>query len=125
MSDKKEGILQELFDSFKYMRESKKGKYSLDTYLDIVGEYADRLIVQCKNEGYGYMGGHCKVSSDVEQPNQFLFQIELFFEKDDGNNLKKEAERCLTCSMFTSETITRIKEHKEMVFDIKEPAEGE
>lgn len=125
MSDKKRGILQEFFDSFKYMRESIKGKYSLDTYLDIVGEYADRLIIACRNEGYNYMGGSCKVSSDNNHTNHFLFRVELFFENNEGNNLKKDAERYLECNMFTSETVAKIREKKEMIFDIDSPAEEE
>ena len=35
-------VWRELWDSIKYCKESKSGKYSIDTYLDIVGEYTDR-----------------------------------------------------------------------------------
>lgn len=43
-----DSVWSELLNSIKYLKESKKGKYSLDTYLDIIGEYTDRLKKQKK-----------------------------------------------------------------------------
>lgn len=122
MSDKKDSILQELFDAFKYMRESKKGKYSLDTYLDIIGEYTDRLILQCQKDGCVYMGGNCKVCVADKCLNQILFRIELFFEDKEKKGVIKEAERHLECSKFTTESVVKIKENGELIFEIEAPA---
>ena len=122
--DKKKGNLQELFDSLKYAYESKKGKYSLDTYLDIIGEFADRTIREYQNDNNSYMGGDCHVSSDPMTDNSLIFQIELYFKGPDGQNIKKEATRQIEASRFTSESVERIKSAQELVFPIEAPTGG-
>ena len=123
--EKKEGIFQELFDSIRYMRESKKGRYSLDTYLDIVGEYADRIILDCKEKGYLYKGGNCSASVDVNNASQFLFGIKMYFENENAETIEKAAERCIDANKFTTETISKIRESKELIFEIDEPISRE
>lgn len=122
---KKEGIFQELFDSIRYMIESKKGRYSLDTYLDIVGEYADRIILDCREKGYLYKGGNCRVSADVNNESQFCLGVRLYFENENAENIEKVAERYIDANKFTTETILKIRERKELVFEIDEPVNRE
>lgn len=119
--ENKEGILQQFFDSIRYMRESKRGRYSLETYLDIVEEYADRIILDCKGKGYFYKGGNCRVSVDEKNASQFLFGVKMYFENKNAEYLEEAAERYIDVNKFTTETILKIKESKELIFEIDEP----
>ena len=44
VKEQENSFWSELWDAIKFCKESKSGKYSLDTYLDIVGEYTDIQI---------------------------------------------------------------------------------
>ena len=114
--------LGELLDSIKYMIESKKGKYSLDTYLDIIGEFTDKLILEAENkEKLTYKGGECHVSPDQES-GAFNFLVTLYFHDQDGKQIIKEAKRSLAMSKFTSETVTEIGDEKN--YEISRPEAG-
>lgn len=117
--EKKEGVFQHFFDSIRYMRESKKRRYSLDTYLDIVEEYADRIILDCKEKGYLYKGGNCRISVDINNSSQFLIGVKMYFKNKNADNIEKTAERYIDTKKFTTETIARIRENKELIFEIE------
>lgn len=99
----KNSIWRELWDSIKFWKESKSGKYSLDTYLDIVGEYTDRLILLAENDGLTYLGGECQIINSYDT-NTYDFKVKMFFENSKGENIVKEAERSLAKVKFVSET---------------------
>ncbi len=108
----------ELINAIKFCRESKKGKYSLETYLDIIGKYVDYIIIQSEKDGLAYIGGTCIVRNDTLKQN-YSFRVEMFFQDKNGRNIMKEATRCLPQKKFTSETKNKIME--ETVFEINRP----
>ncbi len=120
MSNEFSGAFKEMFNSIKFCIDSKKGKYSLDTYLDIVGEYADRQIVAGKNEGLEYFGGECTVKKSETDSSILEFSIELYFENQQGESIKKEAKRNLSLSKFVDE-IGNVIGSETLKFNIKEP----
>lgn len=111
--------LRELLDSIKYFIESKRGLYSLDTYLDVVGEYCDKQIITAeKDEQLRYMGGQCVVNLNKER-SSIVMIVTLYFEDKDKKNVVKEASRELSLSRFTSETPEQIG--LGLKFDIDKP----
>ena len=120
MSNEFSGAFKEMFNSIKFCIDSKKGKYSLDTYLDIVGEYADRQIIAGKNEGLEYFGGECTVKKSETDSSILEFSVELYFENQQGESIKKEAKRNLPLSKFVDETANVISSET-LKFNIKKP----
>lgn len=105
-------LIKDLIDSIIYFRESKKGKFSLNTYLDIVEQYADRQIIESeKNEGIIYLGGTCEVYN-IPERGMFCFNVKLYFQTQDGKSTLKEASRELPYEKFTSETRSEIGQGK-------------
>ena len=114
-NDQQKSAWNKLWDAIKYFMESKRGKYTLDTYLDIVGEYTDRQIKAAEETGLRYVGGTCKVTSLTDK-DVFVFEIKMYFEDLKGKNVLKEAKRSLPKNRFVSET-SRIVED-EVSFEI-------
>ena len=108
----------ELWDSLKFCKESKKGKYSLDTYLDIVGEYTDRQIESAEKSGLTYLGGECQIINSYDT-NTFNFEIKMFFEDDKGEKVVKEAKRKMSKEKCVSETDQEVEE--KIKFEIQRP----
>ena len=108
MGKEQSSVFGDLFAAIKFCMESKKGKYSLQTYLDIVSEYADRQIVLNEEKGLTYMGGSCHIKGKENDPKKIKFKVELFFEDEQKQSIKKEAEKELSLDKFVSETIAQI-----------------
>lgn len=104
----KENALKEMLDSVKFSIESKKGKYSLDTYLDILGEYTDLQIINGEKEGLEYIGGKCSDKVCEKNPEYMEFVVELYFENQWGEPVKREARRNIPLNKFVSETISTV-----------------
>ena len=117
--------IDELFDALKFYRDSKRGKYSLDTYLDIIGEYADRQILEAEQkEGLKYLGGQCEVWRLREDAKEIHFAVHLYFSDENGENIEKEACRDISIAKFVRETQQIIGTEKQ-VFDIEDPGRRE
>ncbi|MCD7763021.1 MAG: hypothetical protein LUI14_07445 [Lachnospiraceae bacterium] len=100
--DTSKSLINELWNSIKYAYESKKGKLSLDTYLDIVGEYADQLIEKTEEKDHLiYQGGYCEVS---QLSDSYRFDVKLYFRSDTGEDILKEASRDISKERFVTET---------------------
>lgn len=114
-------VWSELWNSIKYCKESKSGKYSLNTYLDIVGEYTDRQIIEAEETGLTYLGGECQIinSSDT---NTYDFSVQMFFSDGSGEKIVKEAKRNLPKDKFVSETDQSVGE--KIKFEIQRPNKG-
>ena len=117
-SKQESSVWNELWDSFKFYMESKNGKYSLDTYLDIVGEYTDRQIKMAEEEGLKYLGGECLIINAIDT-DTYDFEIEMFFEDNAGNQKIKEAKRKLPKCRFVSETEQEVGD--KIKFEIQRP----
>lgn len=111
-------IWGELWDSIKFYKESKKGKYSLDTYLDIVGKYTDRQIKEAEEKGLLYLGGECQITNSCET-NTFDFEVKMFFVDNEGKKIVKEAKRNLPKAKFVTETDREVGE--KIKFEIQRP----
>lgn len=120
MDKENTNVLKEMMDAIKFCIDSKKGKYSLDTYLDILGEYADRQIINEENEGLEYIGGKCSVKASGNDSRYIEFAVKLYFEDQHGEPVKKEAKRELPWNKFVSETVNIIGE-KTLVYNIENP----
>lgn len=109
----------EFVDAIRYCIESKRGKYSLDTYLDIIGEYTDSQIIEAKTgEKLKYTGGQCSVKNDREN-ECYVFSVHMYFMSNTGETITKEASRSLPKKRFTSETEKTIGDGK--TFEILSP----
>lgn len=118
-NDKKGSVLGELFDSIKFFRESRKGKYSLDTYLDIIGEYTDQLIKESEEkEKLFFSGGECEAYKNADD-DKYTFSIKMYFASPSGEKIVKEAVRSLEKSRFTSDTEGKLENKK--TFEITRP----
>lgn len=111
-------VWSELWDSIKFWKESKSGKYSLDIYLDIVGEYADRQIKSAEDDGLTYLGGECQITNSYDT-NTYDFEVKMFFENSKGENIVKDAKRSLPKVKFVSETEREVGE--KIKFEIQRP----
>lgn len=111
-------IWSELWDSIKFCKESRSGKYSLASYLDIVGEYTDRQIKSAEAEGLTYLGGECQITNSFVS-NTYDFDVKMFFENCKGENIVKEAKRSLPKAKFVSETDWEVGE--KVKFEIQRP----
>lgn len=112
-------LFRELTDAIKYMIESCRGRYSLDSYLSVVEKYTDQIILNSvQNDNLTFSGGLCEVGLDVN-PEKYLFDIKLYFKTEDGANIVKEASRSLPKNKFTSETQEILSEKK--IFEISSP----
>ena len=111
-------VWSELWDSIKFCKESKSGKYSLDTYLDIVGEYTDGQIKLAESEGLTYLGGECQITNWYETKS-YDFEVKMFFEDSKGEKIIKKAKRNLPKDKFVSETDREIG--KKIRFEIQRP----
>lgn len=111
-------VWSELLYSIKYFRESKKGKYSLDTYLDIVGEYTDRQIKKAEEKGFKYLGGECQITNSYDT-NTYDYAVQMFFLDSKGEKIVKEAKRNIPKDKFVSETDGKVGER--IKFEIQRP----
>lgn len=111
-------VWSELWDSIKFCKESKSGKYSLDTYLDIVGEYTDRQIKSAEGDGLTYLGGECQIINSYDT-NTYDFEVKMYFEDTKGEKVLKEAKRDLPKDRFVAETDREIGE--KIRFEIQRP----
>jgi hypothetical protein len=117
--ESKKSSVKELFDAIVYVFDSIRKKISLETYLSIISEYADRLILMEKKNGNAYLGGKCHIKKLDEQ--NLNFYVEMYFRNQTGKQYQKEASRVLPSKKFIRETMKQLNEEK--VFEIIEPSE--
>ena len=52
-----------LMESIQFCIDSKRKRYSLEAYLEMVGKYTDNIILQAEDAGLDYVGGECIVKN--------------------------------------------------------------
>lgn len=114
-------VWSELWNSIKYYMESKRGKYGLDTYLDIVEEYTDRQIIEAEKNGLIYLGGECEILNSRDT-DTYDFSLQMYFKNNSGEKIVKEAKRNLPKDKFVSETAQYVGE--KIKFEIQRPNKG-
>lgn len=116
--DKEKSALGELWDSILYCIDSISGRFSIDSYLDVIGEYADRMIIEAQNTGLSYLGGECEAVYEKDE-KQYVFEVRMYFEDMNAKKIEKKAIRRFPESKFTRETKQQLEEKS--VFSILKP----
>ncbi len=116
----KTSAFQELINSIHFAVDSKKGKYSLESYLEILGEYTDRVILSAKQEGFSFTGGTCSVFKSKDTTESLIFSIKIFFRDRNGAQMSKEAQRTFPADKFTRGAVLAISSEA-LIFNIEEP----
>lgn len=102
-----EGInIKKLFHALEDMLQSLKGKYTMETYIEVLGEFTDSIIKDSKKEGLKFTGGYVTFKYKVDYIEA---EIKMYFMAYDGTRKLKEAKRNLNCNIFMNRTIDEIK----------------
>lgn len=119
--EKKVGIWDSIKKALKYTYQSAQGKYSLETYLEVLGQYTDDEIREFISSGHTYGGGEVVFSAGESEVSIKAVVKMYFVEKSTGKNKMKKAERYLEKSMFTDEAIEQIVRKGDIAFEINAP----
>ena len=117
---KSQSVFSDIKNSVKYMIQSAQGKYSFETYLEVLSEFTDSEIEFGEKSGLKYIGGEVTFITSDGQDGIFV-SINLEFQSMSGEWKLKEAKRTLEKSMFTQESIDRLETAQETRFDIEKP----
>lgn len=121
MEENKNGIWEELKDAFRYLFQSAKGKYSLESYLEALGEFTDEEINRELDDGEHYGGGEVTFSS-IRNKDYIKIVIEMRFSNERDMKIKtKRAEREVERRSFTDSALKIFDENGETTFEIKPP----
>lgn len=114
-------IWESIRSALKFAYQSSQGKYSLETYLEVLGEYTDDEIKEFAGKGHSFSGGEV-VFSTYKDKDTIKAIIKMYFvETSTGKNKLKKAERDLEKSMFTSEAISTMESKGEIAYEINSP----
>ena len=120
--DKKSDIWDNIKKALIFAAQSAQGKYSLETYLEVLGEYTDQEITEFTSNGYLYGGGEVVFSTKKGDPNVKAVVKMYFLETATKKDKLKKAERLLEKKMFTDEAIAEFEKKGEVAFEINAPA---
>ena len=121
MSQNDTNAFGELIDAFKYLFQSAKGKYSINSYLEVLSEFTDGEINAALDNGEVYGGGEVTFLS-IMNSDTLKVSIEMRFYDDSVKKTKtRKAERKLERKMFTSEALSLFDKNGETTFEIKPP----
>lgn len=110
----------DLKQAVQYRKDSKAGKYSIDSYLDMIGMFSDKLILEARQEKLRFINGSCTVLSDDQFQNLY-FKVELYFENADDEKIVKEFSTEKSTDLFVKETIELFKDKTVLLYEIEEP----
>lgn len=110
----------DLKQAVQYRKDSKAGKYSIDSYLDMIGMFSDKLILEARQEKLRFINGSCTVLSDDRFQNLY-FKVELYFENADDEKIVKEFSTEKSTDLFVKETIELFKDKTVLLYEIEEP----
>lgn len=113
-----------LREDFRYLLESAMGKYTLETYLEVLGMFTDGEIRSGLERGLLYRGGEAVFALE-QGGNAVSAAMCLHFQDREGEWVRRSAERRLKKSRFTTETLRQLEEAGELRFEIQPPEEVE
>lgn len=120
-NEMKINLFEELKGAFKYLFQSARGKYSLETYLEILSEFTDDEINTALDNGDTYAGGEAVFYSIVNSDTIHATVEMRFYNENDLKVRTKKAERDLERKIFTDEALATIDRNGETAFEIKVP----
>lgn len=110
----------EIRRSLAYLFQSICGKYSLETYLESLGEFTDGEIDTATGSGLAYRGGEAVFQTRPED-GDIRITVSLEFQDPAGAWKLKKAERTVPKTTFTREAVQQIECAEEMRFEVQEP----
>ena len=124
MADKGRNIkelTEKLMSALYELYQSSKGKYNLESYIGLVGEFADEVILASKEKGLRFDKGSCLIRDMGKNRELFTMSLELYFIDSSGKKILEKAEREMEKIKFTSESIKQIEEKRYLEYSIEEP----
>lgn len=121
MVNDKSNSLRDAFDelirAIQYRNDSQKGLLSMDSFLDIIGDFCDKEIEKTKSLGTKYIHGAC-IAEKSEEDSCYKFYIELVFEEQDGEVLSKNMILEKKFDEFTRETRNLFDCNSQIIYSI-------
>ncbi|WP_125141627.1 hypothetical protein [Clostridium transplantifaecale] len=127
MSEKEKSIkeLTEKFMSTLYeLFQSSQGKYTLEMYINLVGEFTDEVIMASKRKGLSFNEGSCFIRDIGTNKDVFTIFLEMYFIDISGKKILEKAEREMEKRKFTYDSIKQIETKRCMEFIIEKPSKG-
>lgn len=116
-------LAKDFVTAFCELVQSYQGKYTLESYLGLVGEFADQVILKSLKDNLKYEKGMCYVFDKGATQDMFTISIELYFSNQSKKTILKKAEREIAKERFTRESIKIIESKKIQKYSIAEPKE--
>ncbi len=112
-----------LKEDLQYLIQSALGKYSLETYLEVLGGFTDGEIRDRVRDGLIYRGGEASFTARRGEW-EVIVSVALHFQDQEGEWSQVKAERSLRRSMFTGETLRRLEDAESVSFAVHAPEGG-
>lgn len=119
--EKRSSFWDSIKSALKFTYQSVQGKYSLETYLEVLGQYTDDEIRDFTASGHTYGGGEVVFLTEPSDVSIKAVVKMYFVETSTGQNKMKKAERYLEKTMFTDEAVDQIEKKGEVAFEINAP----
>lgn len=114
-------VVKEFKSAMKYFFQSVKGRYSIDSYLEILSEFTDGEINAALDNGEVYGGGEVTFLS-VSNGDALDVTVEMRFYDDKEKKIKtRKAERKLQRKLFTDDALKVFDNNGQTTFEIKAP----
>ena len=114
-------VVKEFKSAIKYFFQSVKGRYSIDSYLEIMSEFTDGEINAALDNGEVYGGGEVTFWS-VSNSDTLDVTVEMRFYDDKEKKIKtRKAERKLQRKLFTDDALKVFDNNGQTTFEIKAP----
>lgn len=102
-----------------YLLDSMRGKYSFDTYLEVMNDFIDEEIRNMQAQGLRYTGGHVVFE---DRNDDCDIQVELFFLHPQSNQYSvKRAKRQLPKKKFVRRDIELLEKQEKLEFNVEKP----
>ena len=121
MGQSETNVWIELKDAFKYLLQSAKGKYSVESYLKVLSEFTDEEINTALDNGELYGGGEVTFLSVINSSTLAVSVEMRFYSEKEKKTKTRKAERELERKMFTDEALRLFDRNGETTFEIKTP----
>lgn len=95
---------------------------SLNDIARLYSKASDEIIIKTlEKEKFKYGGGKFHIKN-LENNKEIEVSIELYFQDDNDNWIKKENKDLISADEFTEEALEELKKKKEITYNIEEPS---